>query len=216
MTEDQPTMRVDMGSGKQARMPVNYPANSRRSKEPQPEKEVKKVIEGVAVQRKKSWVDRTAHTIFAEDSSTVMSYIVMEVLVPAFRNLIFDTISQGAERVLYGESRRSSRSSGTYTNYSKMADRGGHREALSRHARATHDFEDIMLSSRIEADEVLDSLRELIDRFEAATVADLYDLVGLTGSFSDNQWGWRDLRNASVRPVRGGYLLNLPRTVSIS
>lgn len=79
-----------------------------------------------------------------------------------------------------------------------------------------HDFSDIILASRADAEEVLDRLRDLVSQYDVATVNDLYDLVGLTGEFTDDKWGWTDLRTASVRVVRGGYLLNLPRTQPIT
>jgi hypothetical protein len=212
-------MNVDMGGGRRARVPVNYPSNSHRSREPKPEQEKKrpeKVATGVVVQRKKNWVERVAHTIFSDDADTLSSYIVMEVLVPAFRNLLYDTVSQGAERALYGESRRSSGSRTGYTNYTAASGRNPSRPSLSRQARAAHDFDDIVLATRPEADEVLDALREMIELYNQASVADLYDLVGITTDFTDNAWGWTDLRTATVRPIRGGYLLNLPRTRSIT
>jgi hypothetical protein len=83
---------------------------------------------------------------------------------------------------------------------------------MSRQQRAQHDFSDIILASRADAEDVLDRLRDLINQYEMATVSDLYDLVGLTGEFTDDKWGWYDLRSAAVQAVRGGYLLRLPRT----
>ena len=207
-------MNVDMGGGRQARMRVDYPANSNKSKQPPEEKKrPEKVATGTVVTRRRPWYDRAIHTVFSGDNDTLTSYIVMEVLVPALRNLLYDTVSQGAERALYGESRRSSGSRAGYTNYTAASSvRGAARPALSRQARVTHDFDDIVLQTRPEADEVLDALREMIELYNQASVADLYDLVGITTDFTDNAWGWTDLRTATVRPIRGGYLLNLPRT----
>lgn len=89
------------------------------------------------------------------------------------------------------------------------------RPVLSRQARANHDFGEIILATRAEAEDVLEQLRELINQYEIATVSDLYQLVGHTGEFTDDKWGWDDLRSASIRPIRGGYLLNMPRTQPI-
>ena len=210
-------MNVDTGGGRQEVRRVDYPSNSKRSRQPPPEKKkTEQVVTGTVVQRKRPWYDRAIHTVFSGDNDTLTNYIVMEVLVPAFRNLIYDVASQGAERALYGESRRGSGSrSGGYTNYSAPSGRNPTRPTLSRQARATHDFDDIVLASRVDADEVLNALSEMIELYNQATVADLYDLVGVTTDFTDNAWGWRDLRTATVRPIRGGYLLNLPRTIAL-
>jgi len=46
------------------------------------------------------------------------------------------------------------------------------------------------------------------------SVADLYELVGIQGSYTDNKYGWtKNIRNASVVRVRDGYLLKLPKAL---
>jgi hypothetical protein len=49
-----------------------------------------------------------------------------------------------------------------------------------------------------------------VSRYESASVADLYELVGLSSVHTDNRWGWTDLTGAGVSRIRGGYLLDLP------
>jgi len=75
--------------------------------------------------------------------------------------------------------------------------------------------EDIILRTRGEGEAVIASLSDLIEDYGVASVADLYDLVGITGSFTDNKYGWTNLRTASVTRVRDGFLLNLPRPTPI-
>lgn len=82
---------------------------------------------------------------------------------------------------------------------------------VSRQARARHDFDEIILENRVEAEEVLDRLFERIEEYGTATVADLYDLVGMTGDYTDNKYGWTGLATASVSRTKGGYVLDLPR-----
>ena len=75
---------------------------------------------------------------------------------------------------------------------------------------AKHDFDEIVLDQRAEAEEVIDRLYDVVSRYESATVADLYDLVGLPSTHTDHKWGWTDLRGAGVSRIRDGYLLDLP------
>jgi hypothetical protein len=213
-------MNVDDGGGRQRTVRVDYPANSMKAKE---RKRPEKVIDGEVTRRKQGLASRVARTFISEDVDSVAHYLVMEVLVPAAKNMISDAFSQGIERILFGDSRpRSSpaRSGGysTYTSYNRARDDRPPfpGRQLSRQQRTVHDFNDIILSSRGEAEDVLDSLRELISQYDTATVADLYDLVGISSEFTDDKWGWSDLRSASVRAIRGGYLLNLPRTISLA
>lgn len=200
------------------------PANSHKAKEkknPGP-KDVKKVITGEVVERKKPLSKRIAETFTGEDTKSVGGYILFDVIIPAAKTMISDAVSQGIERLLFGDgysSRR--RSSQGYTPYNRVhgsvqtAGRGDGRPSISQRGRAAHDFKEIVLSTRSEAEEVLDRLSDLIESYDVALVSDLYDLVGITGSFTDDKWGWTSLAGAHVSPVRGGYLLNLPRTQAI-
>lgn len=58
---------------------------------------------------------------------------------------------------------------------------------------------------------------ELIDMYGVVSVADLYDLVGITGNYTDNKYGWTNIRNAEpVRAMGGGYMLKLPKALPIN
>ena len=56
---------------------------------------------------------------------------------------------------------------------------------------------------------------ELIDTYQMVKVADLYDLVGISCDYTANNYGWTNLRNASVERVRDGYILKLPKALPI-
>ena len=157
------------------------------------------------------------------DSRTVGAYLVYDVLLPAAKDTIADAMSQGVERMLFGEVRSTSRrvanrrGQSNYTNYTRYAASSPpwetrRAEAIpSRRARATHNFDEIIIATRVEAEQVIDRLFDLVSQYESATVADLYELVGITGSYTDDKWGWTDLRGAGATRVRNGYLLDLPR-----
>ena len=52
---------------------------------------------------------------------------------------------------------------------------------------------------------------ELIDTYGQVSVADLYDLVGKSCNYTDNNYGWTNLRNAEPVRVRDGYMLKMPK-----
>ena len=213
---------------------MDFPGNSHTEKvkkqkqeEDKPVKNVEKVVEGVVVQRKRGWLRRVQDTMTGDDAQTVGAYVLYEVAIPAFRDLIFDIIRNGAERSLYGEirpSRGSGRGLGrnNVINYGSMSrsrldDRESRsdRREISTRARRNHDFGEIIITDRGEAEEVIDRLVDLIDRFGVATVSDLLDLVGGTGDYSNEKWGWYNLASARAIRTRDGYLLDLPRTEPI-
>lgn len=207
----------------------SYPSNSNYAKEskiptaePAPEKKIEKVIEGEVVRRKKPWTKRFSEALIGGDSRTVSVYILQDVLIPAAKDAIADAMSQGVERMLYGEARSVSRRSGRrggYTSYNKIyspntppwENRREETRSITRRSRATHNFDEIILQTRAEADEVLERLFDLIGSYQTATVADLYELLGVTGSYTDDKWGWSELPGADVVRIPRGYLLKLPR-----
>jgi hypothetical protein len=101
------------------------------------------------------------------------------------------------------------------TAYNKVSTPAGRPDAavnvLSKQARATHDFNEVVIPDRGQAEQVLDTLVDVVSTYGVATVYDLYELLGITGDFPDQKWGWDDLRASRVDRVRDGYLLNLPR-----
>lgn len=181
---------------------------------------VQKIIEGKVVSRPVPWYKRFARSMVAEDANTVGEYVLVDVVLPATKNLILEIVAQSVERFLFGTTRGRMRRSGPVgsvfrdrepVNYSRFAEREPRNlRSMSHRARATHDFNEIVLEHRPEANDVIDALVDLIGRYGVATVADLYDLVGTTGSYADQRWGWTDLLGADVRQVPGGFLLDLP------
>ena len=75
---------------------------------------------------------------------------------------------------------------------------------------------DIILDNRGEAEEVLLRMDEIVATYGTVSVADLYDLVGITGAYTDNKYGWTDIRSASVVRVRDGYMIKLPRALPLN
>jgi len=218
-------------SNRRKATPIDYPPNSHKSHEEKatrpgvkkPAERVKqeKVVTGSVIQRKKSLGSKIKEMFTGDDARSVGEYLVQEVFVPALKSLLSDVASQGAERLLYGESNRTSSRGGrsgsrsNFTNYSRMHDRPEPRRDISHQNRASHDFRDIVLETRPEAEDVLERLGDLIDQYDVANVGDLYDLVGITPDFTDNNYGWYDMRGSRIIRTRDGYLLDLPKTEHI-
>lgn len=199
-----------------------FPGNSSRDKEQRkkdkPEKKVEKVIEGDVVQRKRPLGRRFKDTFLGGEFKAAAQYIGMEVLLPAFRNMLVDGVTKGVERVVYGEStgRRPSTGYGQpRIQYHSPVNRSGPRRANipdqpGPARRRAADIDDIVLSSRQDAEKVIDTLTDIINQFDVASVADLKEILGLTAAYTDNSWGWFSMHYADIRQVRDGFLLLLP------
>lgn len=215
-----------------------FPSNSRiqkpqASSEKTPEdRKVERVVTGKVKKQKRGFGKKVAETLCEDDTKSVGSYIIYDVLIPAAKDMLSDMVGGGVDMLLFGERRggrgRSSRGSsgrGGYTSYgsyyrdgSSSKDRGrdprdrDRGRDISRQGRARHDFDELVIDNRGEAEEVLSKLVDFVVDYEVATVADFYDLVGVTGSFTDNKYGWDDLRGVKVVRARGGgYIIDLPR-----
>lgn len=206
----------------------DFPPNSinpRTGEKPAaPSTEPKKKLEQVTageVKTRKTPLGKKFKTIFTGgDAKGTANYVLLDVLVPAARDMIADAVSAGVEKMLFGEVRsRSRRGSGGatgYVAYNKVASAIRERDeprAISRRSRATHDFGEIILNTQVEAEEVIDRLNEQCRQYGQASVADLYDLIGISSNYTDEKWGWTTMIGSDIDRVRGGgYALDLPRT----
>lgn len=195
-----------------------YPSNSKEKK-----KEKKPVIKGKVLRQKKSLGKKFSETFLEDDTKTVGSYIFYDILIPAFKAMISDMVGGGVEMLLFGDARarrasHNMRRDGTRSsvNYGVYSRDGGQPTRQTREFnktnRARHEFDEIILESRGEAEMVLSNLVDLVVDYGQATVADLYDMVDIESTFTDQKYGWMDLSGAGVIRSRRGYLLNLPRT----
>lgn len=198
----------------------DYTPNSHKSKKEQKEssgKKIEKVVSGNVKSRKKSEVQKFADVFISEDVSHVKSYILMDVLVPAIKKAVSDIITNGVDMILYGESGHTKKSStSSKVSYRSYYGRDNEKET-SQSRRGGFEYDDIILDSRGEAEEVLASMDEIIDTYGLVSIADLYDLVGLTGKYTYAKYGWTNLSSASVIRARdGGYLLKLPKVLPLN
>lgn len=217
-------MKVDGGAEGIKNMKVDYPSNSLKAKGAQTsEKKVTQVTTGLVIAKKKSLGKRFKETFLGENMDNVVGYIIQDVLIPAAKSTISDIVSGGIEMLLFGTSkgrrtntynRNDSRVS--YQKYYKENERKDGRRDITVAARARHNFDDIIIASRAEAEEVRNNLVDLIADYQVATVSDLYDLVGITSEFTDNKYGWDDLSTSKIIRVRDGYLIDLPKPVVIN
>ena len=197
----------------------DYKSNSHASKEKEKnreEKKVEKIISGNAKAKKKSEFSKFADVFVSEDAGNVNSYILMDVLVPAVKKAISDIVTNGIDMLLYGETGVHKRNgASSKVSYRSYYDRSNRSSSSSR-TRSGYSYDDIILDNRGEAEEVLSRMDEIVATYGTVSVADLYDLVGITGAYTDNKYGWTDIRSASVVRVRDGYMIKLPRALPLN
>lgn len=221
-------------------MTDEFPDNSHAAREkeepsselaPVRQRKFEKVVTGTAVKRKKSLFMRFSDT-FLDGASfqDIMVNVVKDIAIPAAKDLIYDSFTTGLHKTLHGDeappsrSRRgssSTRRDGPYTPYSR-SNRGRRDDPRDRDRersgsyRPMRDWEDVVVDTRAEADAVIDEMYKALRKFHQVTVLDLYDMVDMNSSFTDEMWGWRDLEDAHPRRLPGGqYMIALPVPIEL-
>jgi hypothetical protein len=206
--------------------------------EQEPQKEERKVrkVEGVTVVKAKKSIGKRLKEGLGggSDMQSVGSYLLWDVAIPAARDLVFDIIIEGARGSLYGDGRRSASSSPIGSNRSGIVGssntsraRTTNYNAISKgstvatrsgdvigNTRDQFDFSEWVIADRAKAEEIIESLAEAIDDFGLVSVAEFYELLQVDGNgFTDQKHGWNAevFKGARARPVRGGFMLDLPQ-----
>lgn len=196
----------------------DFPSNKREEKGEKPEKKVQKVAQ--AKVKKKGAVENAKTKLFGRDFRTILRYLTEDILIPSTKNLIWGLGTGWLEMSLYGEikNRRARLDDrferGRFTNYDRRFEDDRSRRDRRRdddRKRARLDFDDITFDTREEACDVLDHLVDLIADFGSASVHDFYDLAGIDADWTDDKYGWTNLRSAYVDYSKRGYFIILPR-----
>src|ERR1044071_6171841 len=117
-------MRVDDGGGREGLRAVNLPNNSHAAKKTESAEQtentgrpkVEKIVTGKVVKTKPSLLSRMLGDFNGETTSSVFEYVVVDVALPALKNMLWEMVSQVVERKLFGDTRKPAARS-NYTNY---------------------------------------------------------------------------------------------------
>lgn len=202
----------------------DYKPNTKKYREEQKDdkKKVEKVISGTAKVKKKSELRKFADNFISEDVDSVKTYVVRDVIIPSVIDLVEDIVVGGIRTLLRGDSgRRDSRGgrsygSPSYVNYTRYSDRRDDRRSNDNQTRRSYGYEDVVVNSRADAEAVIEQMDGIIETYDMVSVADLYDLVGISSNYTDNNYGWKNIRNAEpVRLRDGGWMIKMPKPVPL-
>ena len=194
----------------------DYKPNSHRFKEEQKaveeKKKVEKVVSGAVQTKKKSVVDKAAETFVSD--------IVSDVLIPAAKKTVsdvvktvFDIARDGIDALLYGDKGRPRGDSPVRRAYTKYYDSGSTRSRFDEDNKAKPrvEFDEIVYTSRGEAEIVLDEMKDRVREYGMVTVSDMYEMSGLSQPYTSNKYGWTNLSTAEVVRIKDGCIIKLPK-----
>ena len=168
-----------------------------------------KIVSGQAKLKKKGFFD----FLVSEDASSVKSYLLSDVLVPNIKRLIQELVTSGINQLLYGNDYKPSKSS---TSTSRVSYNNFSNQTVNQPKRLKgNDIIEIEVDTYTDSQNVIYQLQALVDQYNQATIADLYDLVGIDGDFTDNNYGWKDLTRVSVIPYGRKFIIRMPRFIAL-
>ena len=201
----------------------NLPDNSHKSRAEKKEaaelkktdeKRVEKVVHG-KVKKKENSMRKLTDIFISEDVTNVKDYIIFDVVVPALKKAVYDLIVGTLDMSLYGGRGNGNRPKADKVSYRDYNDISRRDSGTRTRTTSGYSYDDIILETRGEAETVLSRMDEIMEEYNIVRVADLYDLVGATGDYTDNNYGWTNIRNAKIVRVRDGYKIDMPRALPI-
>lgn len=203
---------------------------SQASVEETPRPKLNATIQGGVSLKRKTPGQRFSETFLNNgDVKTVGQTILLDVIVPALKEMIFNSGRDALSMFLWGDTRASNKSgirtigglNRDYSSYSSSLvsrNRDRDRVDISRPEDSPR-YNNLVFTIRGDAENILWNMREYINTYDDIQIVKLYELVKEQTGFDipmtsqDAKFGWSDLTNASVRQVRGGYLLDLPNPI---
>jgi hypothetical protein len=211
-----------MGEPDVTKLYDNLPDNSHTSRaekqKPIEGKRAEKVVHG-KVKTKKNNTRKLTDVFITEDAANVKNYVLFDVIVPSIKKALYDLVVGALDMTLFGgrgggNSKRSISDKVSYRDYNSISKRDERSYGNTR-TTSGYSYDDIVLETRGEAESVLSRMDEIIEEYDSVRVADLYDLVGITGDYTDNKYGWTNIRNARVVRTRDGYKIEMPRALPL-
>lgn len=188
---------------------MDYRSKAVREEPEMPDKRVTTTASGSTKTRSKSAIQKFFREFISEDIDDIGTYIRKEVLIPGIKKLVDD----GVHGLLYHGERRSTGGPSriqTFTPYNNPS-----AAKVTNHSGSVLNYEDVIFDNRGDAEAALSLLKELADYYGHARLKDLYEFAEKSCPYTYSDWGWTDLRTAAVVSVHDGYMVKLPRIISL-
>jgi len=206
----------------------NIKPNSNRYREQsqvpaEPEHRVSKVTKGVVKKSQETGFKKFAKSFIPEDAKSIKDYVLEESpgLIQSFLRRLFqnilDTYLPDNGRY-FSSGRGGSRGTNTSFRYDNVIRAGGSlggAAVKSRNVNTVYEYENVTFEDYADADFVLTCLYECLSKYEKVRVFDLYDLAGVKTNSTDRDYGWVDLNGTKIVPTKEGWVIDLPRAISL-
>lgn len=191
------------------------------------------VVSGKVIVKEKSEGKKLLETFFKGNIEAVRKGVWEDVIVPTVMDMLWSGLERAGRGLIYGDDDRSRRSRDRdrdsvratrvdFTSYSSKRDRDRDRDTYADR-NDVYDYGEVRFEydrgpdgrrredARRDAERVLAEMERTIEDRHWISVAQMFDLCRMPRRYTDCEWGWRDIRSATIGTGHGCYILKLPR-----
>lgn len=205
-----------------------YPSNTLKERNKQAQKkekpDLKCVVSGKSKLVPQSFWSKVFVGIKPASGQTMKGFVFDEIVTPLIQRAVVEGVTGAINYLVKGDAyadRKNNNSFGkSYINYNgissgKSNDNGS--QYVYSGKNSGMEIENVWFESRVDAQRVLDEMRNVIAGYDILTVNGFYDIIGRTNIIdpSNEKFGWSDLRNAYITASRGGWVIHLPHPMPI-
>ena len=163
----------------------------------------------------KSLGEKFVDTFMSETVDDVKSWLMMDVIIPGIKNTILDMLGMmffgGGDYSRRNHSGGYDRERVSYNSYYRSDRRESNRRDRDDGPRRDGkiDYRNIIFRDRRSAEALVDELHRRIEDYNQVSIAEMFDLMEVTGKYTDNNWGWTRKSDIGIRRVSNGYLIDV-------
>ena len=204
--------------------PDNAPKEQEVMHEVDETKESKKIVTKAVKKKKKGLIERLVIGIIGPDGlPAVVAYLGREVVAPALKDLLVNSLKSGIDMLAYRNSGQPPVTHNTRTPVRPQTNYAANYQPSTQVAQAVSPksmrtmVEDYMIMDRGEAVRVIQQLTAAAEKFNTVSIADYYDLIDVESKYTDFNFGWDAglLSQAVLQPSNGGYIIKFPPVIQL-
>lgn len=183
-------------------------------------------VPGGAYRKKVKMSERIVDALLEDDMMMIPERLVDELLWPRLIDLGYDLVIAAVGMAFRREPRGGYRRSGgsrerdrdwREEDYSRFSERPS--SSSRRPKRPSYEYQEVQFRSREGALDAMDYISWYCEKYDQCPVAILYEKAGLSASWTDHKYGWRDLSMLTEDDILpgedGGWVIDLPPVESI-
>lgn len=167
--------------------------------------------------RKRTPIQKFTDAFIQGDADTIKKYVWEKLVIPKSKEMASSVLTTVVNMFIYGDARKSDNKRRTshvsYRDYydDERPESRRDRDRYSEWNRSVLDFEDPLFDTYEDADELRETLDDIISRKGEVSVAYLYQILRKSTRSVDYDWGWTNLKDTKIIYTDEGWWLKMPR-----